>query len=114
MHIFAQKKPASAKKKKTPACNDTAGTGPRRVNKHKPGKLLKSGRPQKDQIWIWDALQNDLNTHFVEAKFSSIPRMLGTASLEDRIEMLSDLHSLSSKKGEIFVSDFCKRPPRLP
>lgn len=75
------------------------------LNKNKPGKLSKYGRPKRDQLWIWGAvLQGHSRTHFVfrilkhaEDAYDGRPR--------GHKEMLQNLRMLGLRKGDIFVSD---------
>ena len=65
-----RKKPAACMKKPSSAISSNNArifvVDESHLNKHKPGKLSKQGRPQKDQVWIWGAaLQGNMSTHFM-------------------------------------------------
>ena len=64
-----------------------------------------TGRPQKDQIWIWGAvLQNNINTHFL---FRILDHPLDSLDGKPRghKEMLRNIKSLGMASGDVFVSD---------
>ena len=70
----------------------------------KQGALSRSGRPQRDQIWLWGAvLHGHVKTHFF--------RVLKNAADADdgkprgHQEMKANLSMLGMKSGDIFVSD---------
>ena len=75
------------------------------LNKSKPGKLSKVGRPKKDQVWIWGAVrQGFMKTHFVfrilehvDDAYNGRPR--------GKEEMVRNLEMLDLRAGDTFVSD---------
>ena len=75
------------------------------LNKKKPGKLSKYGRPQKDQIWIWGAvLENNIKTHFL-FRILEHPADALDGKPRGHKEMLRNIRSLGLRSGDTFVSD---------
>jgi hypothetical protein len=74
------------------------------LNKHKPGKLVKSGRPQKDQVWVWGAVLQGRPDVFL---FRILDHALDAFEGKPRghQEMLTNMHFLGLKKKTILVSD---------
>ena len=113
------KKPASSLKR--PSSSSTSPNKPKKMHlkyagnarifiadethlNKKQGALSRSGRPQRDQIWLWGAvLHGHVKTHFF--------RVLKNAADADdgkprgHQEMKTNLSMLGMKSGDIFVSD---------
>eukprot|EP00439_Symbiodinium_sp_Y106_P054477 s3618_g7.t1 len=69
------------------------------LNKKKPGKLSKYGRPQKDQIWIWGAvLENNIKTHFL-FRILDHPADALDGKPRGHKEMLRNIRSLGLRSG---------------
>ena len=72
------------------------------LNKKKPGRLQRSARPQKDQVWVWGAMVQGRPDMFLfrilehpEDAFQGKPR--------GHDEMLTNFHYLGVKKSTIIV-----------
>ena len=75
------------------------------LNRKKPGALSRSGRPERDQIWLWGAvLHGHVKTHFI---FRILKNAADAHDGKPRghQEMKTNLSMLGMKSGEIFVSD---------
>jgi len=75
------------------------------LNKNRPGKLSKHGRPKKDQIWIWGAvLQGSIRNHFI-FRILKHPSDAINGRPRGHQEMVNNLQLLGLRPGDIFVSD---------
>ena len=104
-----RKKPAACMKKPSSARSSKKArifvVDESHLNKHKPGKLSKQGRPQKDQIWIWGAvLQCSMSTHFI-FKILKHPAEALDGKPRGHKEMLENLRSLGLRREDVLVSD---------
>ena len=71
----------------------------------KQGALSRSGRPQRDQIWLWGAvLHGHVKTHFI---FRILKNAADAHDGKPRghQEMKTNLSMLGMKSGDILVSD---------
>ena len=75
------------------------------LNKNKPGKLSKTGRPKPDQLWIWGAvLQGYSSSHFI-FRILDHPSEAMEGKPRGNAEMMQNYKLLGLRKGDIFVSD---------
>ena len=106
------KRPASGLRKKPVSNTPVAKKSPRvfiadesYLNKRKAGSLSRTGRPQKDQVWIWGAvLEGCVSTHFI-FRILKHPSEAAAGKPRGHAEMLDNLGMLGLSKGDIFVSD---------
>ena len=75
------------------------------INKRKNSGLSRTGRPQRDQVWIWGAvLHGHVNTHLV-FRILQHPDHAHDGKPRGTQEMLDNLRILKLQKGDVFVSD---------
>jgi hypothetical protein len=74
------------------------------LNKKKPGKLVRSTRPQRDQVWVWGAMLQDRNDIFL-FRVLEHPTDAFEGKPRGHTEMLTNLHFLGLQKKTILVSD---------
>jgi hypothetical protein len=74
------------------------------LNKKKPGKLSKEGRPQKDQVWIWGAVVQGSSSQF-HFRVLDHPTDAFDGKPRGAKEILACLHTLNIPKRTILVTD---------